>query len=83
MILRVDHEGRTVQLSTRAEELLKELQEPESKGAPNLPSLWRPEYGSFMVEGTPGRVIFYSSQHASVKIIPPLLERFLTNVLAF
>ena len=45
---------RKAQLLLNAEEVLKVLQEPESEGKENLPSLWRPEYAAYMVEGTPG-----------------------------
>jgi len=38
----------------KAEELLAKLQEPEKNGVTDLQSLWRPEYASYMVEGTPG-----------------------------
>ena len=41
----------------RAEELLERLQEPERKAAATgeaLKSLWRPEYSSYCIEGTPG-----------------------------
>ena len=45
---------KSIKVSTRAQELLAELQKPEVAGEKNLVSLWRPEYGSYMVEGTPG-----------------------------
>ncbi|CAK8697356.1 glutamate--cysteine ligase catalytic subunit-like [Clavelina lepadiformis] len=54
MILRFDHENRKVQLSLRGEDISKVLQEKENSGATNLTSLWRQEYASYMVEGTPG-----------------------------
>lgn len=48
-----DETSRKAQLLLRAEEMLKVLQVPENEGKPNLPSLWRPEYAAYMVEGTP------------------------------
>lgn len=54
MVMTVDETAKTIRLSTRAQELLKKLQQPEINHEPNLKSLWRPEYGSYMVEGTPG-----------------------------
>jgi glutamate--cysteine ligase catalytic subunit len=42
----------------KAEELLAKLQEAEKNGEKDLDSLWRPEYASYMVEGTPGKVIY-------------------------
>ena len=49
-----DETSRKAQLLLRAEEMLKVLQVPENEGKQNLPSLWRPEYAAYMVEGTPG-----------------------------
>ena len=46
--------SRKAQLLLKAEEMLKVLQVPENEGQQNLPSLWRPEYAAYMVEGTPG-----------------------------
>ena len=43
-----------VLLTFKAEELLAILQAPEKAGEKDLTSLWRPEYASYMVEGTPG-----------------------------
>uniref|UniRef100_F6XH38 Glutamate--cysteine ligase n=1 Tax=Ciona intestinalis TaxID=7719 RepID=F6XH38_CIOIN len=54
MILKFDHKNKKVQLSLRGEELCEILQEKERKKMKNLTSLWRPEYASYMVEGTPG-----------------------------
>ena len=50
----LDHEKKTCKLLLKAEELLAKLQIPEKNGEENLLSLWRPEYASYMVEGTPG-----------------------------
>ena len=48
---------RKAQLLLKAEEILKILQKDENEGKNNLPSLWRPEYAAYMVEGTPGLLI--------------------------
>ena len=56
MVLKVSDVEKTVRVSIRAKELLAELQKPENEGKTPLRSLWRPEYGSYMVEGTPGTV---------------------------
>ena len=45
---------KKAQLLLKAEEVLKVLQKAENEGMKNLPSLWRPEYAAYMVEGTPG-----------------------------
>lgn len=49
-----DDEKRKVRVSNRAIELLNLLQKPENDGELNLNSLWRPEFGAYMIEGTPG-----------------------------
>ncbi|XP_041043314.1 glutamate--cysteine ligase catalytic subunit isoform X2 [Carcharodon carcharias] len=55
MLLSFDHEHQKVQLLLHAEEILHELQNQGEKTNPNHPTLWRPEYGSYMIEGTPGQ----------------------------
>lgn len=60
MVLHWDHAGRRVRLALRGETLLEELgrEEKEALGAgrglEGVGALWRPEYGRFMIEGTPG-----------------------------
>lgn len=57
VILTFDEKDKRVRLSLRAPELLALLQAPENEalrtghGLDDLKSIWRPEYGSFMVEG--------------------------------
>jgi glutamate--cysteine ligase catalytic subunit len=63
IVVRVDSDRRHVSLSLRSHELLKVLQQPEREGL-ETDSLWRPEYGSFMVEGTPGKP--YSAEPQSL-----------------
>lgn len=55
-VVRFDDHERTVKLDLRANDILVELarQEEENPDNPDLPSLWRPEYGRFMIESTPG-----------------------------
>ncbi|CAG9108185.1 unnamed protein product [Plutella xylostella] len=55
VIVKFDDENKRVTVSLRAPELLEKLQEPENTDPTNCKSLWRPEYGAYMVEGTPGR----------------------------
>ena len=55
-------------MSLRAEELLPQLNEAEEQMKAEMEatgkseiqpeSLWRPEYASYMVEGTPGNICF-------------------------
>lgn len=55
MIVKFDDDKKIVQLSLRATELLQILQEKEMTDPDNVKSLWRPEYGAYMIEGTPGK----------------------------
>lgn len=63
IIVKLDHEQKKARVSLKADSLLKTLNQPEeemkrketnSETDIRLPSLWRPEYASYMVEGTPG-----------------------------
>ena len=54
VLVKMDKETKTCKLLLKAEDLLKQLQVPELRGDKELASLWRPEYASYMVEGTPG-----------------------------
>uniref|UniRef100_A0A5F9CED7 Glutamate--cysteine ligase n=1 Tax=Oryctolagus cuniculus TaxID=9986 RepID=A0A5F9CED7_RABIT len=55
MLVSFDHEHKKVQLVLSGEEVLETLQEKGERTNPNHPTLWRPEYGSYMIEGTPGQ----------------------------
>ncbi|XP_045150761.1 glutamate--cysteine ligase catalytic subunit isoform X3 [Echinops telfairi] len=55
MLVSFDHENKKVQLVLSGEEVLETLQEKGERSNPNHPTLWRPEYGSYMIEGTPGQ----------------------------
>ncbi|XP_028334703.1 glutamate--cysteine ligase catalytic subunit isoform X3 [Physeter macrocephalus] len=55
MLVSFDHENKKAQLVLSGEELLETLQEKGERTNPNHPTLWRPEYGSYMIEGTPGQ----------------------------
>lgn len=54
-VIHMDPDQQVARVSLRAQELLRQLQVPELAGKPDLPSLWRPEYAAYMVEGTPGK----------------------------
>jgi len=64
IIVKLDHKAKAARVSLRADELLKQLVQPEERmkeeeklnggSSVELRSLWRPEYASYMVEGTPG-----------------------------
>ncbi|XP_065586886.1 glutamate--cysteine ligase catalytic subunit isoform X3 [Cyrtonyx montezumae] len=55
MLVKFDHENKKVRLVLCGEEVLQTLQDKGEKINPNHPTLWRPEYGSYMIEGTPGQ----------------------------
>ncbi|KAL2791981.1 glutamate--cysteine ligase catalytic subunit isoform b [Daubentonia madagascariensis] len=55
MLVSFDHANKKVQLVLSGEEVLETLQEKGERTNPNHPTLWRPEYGSYMIEGTPGQ----------------------------
>ncbi|XP_059049423.1 glutamate--cysteine ligase [Achroia grisella] len=55
IIVKFDDENKRATVSLRADELLPKLQEKELADPQNVKSLWRPEYGAYMVEGTPGK----------------------------
>ncbi|XP_026829944.1 glutamate--cysteine ligase catalytic subunit isoform X2 [Ooceraea biroi] len=55
MLIKFDDEAKTAKLSLRGMEILKILNEKETEDPNNVKSLWRPEYGAYMLEGTPGK----------------------------
>lgn len=55
IIVKFDHQNKKARVSLRAEELLNILNEKELKDPEGVKSLWRPEYGAYMIEGTPGK----------------------------
>ncbi|ORY03394.1 GCS-domain-containing protein [Basidiobolus meristosporus CBS 931.73] len=58
MVVDYDHENKNARLSLRAFDLINELQKSEIEAATNpdivVETSWRPEYGRYMLEGTPG-----------------------------
>uniref|UniRef100_A0A8C3G720 Glutamate--cysteine ligase n=1 Tax=Cyclopterus lumpus TaxID=8103 RepID=A0A8C3G720_CYCLU len=55
MLLELDDKDEKVRLILNSKEVLETLQDQGEKINPNHPTLWRPEYGSYMIEGTPGQ----------------------------
>ncbi|XP_018796163.1 PREDICTED: glutamate--cysteine ligase [Bactrocera latifrons] len=55
IIVKFDDENRVARVSLKAPELLNHLNEKELADPKGVKSLWRPEYGAYMIEGTPGR----------------------------
>uniref|UniRef100_A0A3P9AF18 Glutamate--cysteine ligase n=1 Tax=Esox lucius TaxID=8010 RepID=A0A3P9AF18_ESOLU len=55
MLIEMDDKNEKVRLVLNGGEVLETLQDKGEKTNPNHPTLWRPEYGSYMIEGTPGQ----------------------------
>uniref|UniRef100_A0A7N6BEJ1 Glutamate--cysteine ligase n=1 Tax=Anabas testudineus TaxID=64144 RepID=A0A7N6BEJ1_ANATE len=55
MLVELDNKDEKVRLVLNGGDVLETLQDQGEKINPNHPTLWRPEYGSYMVEGTPGQ----------------------------
>ncbi|XP_067641863.1 glutamate--cysteine ligase [Eurosta solidaginis] len=55
IIVKFDDEHRVARVSLKAQELLNKLNEKELADPDGVKSLWRPEYGAYMIEGTPGK----------------------------
>uniref|UniRef100_A0A8C8F8N6 Glutamate--cysteine ligase n=1 Tax=Oncorhynchus tshawytscha TaxID=74940 RepID=A0A8C8F8N6_ONCTS len=55
MLIEMDEKNGKVRLVLNGGEVLETLQDKGEKTNPNHPTLWRPEYGSYMIEGTPGQ----------------------------
>ncbi|XP_061485475.1 glutamate--cysteine ligase catalytic subunit-like [Rhineura floridana] len=55
MLVAFDHNNKKAQLSLTGEEVIYTLQEKGERINPNHPTMWKPEYGSYMIEGTPGQ----------------------------
>ncbi|XP_015364646.1 PREDICTED: glutamate--cysteine ligase [Diuraphis noxia] len=55
IIVKFDHTNKTAKVSLCAQDILSKLNEKEANDPHNVKSLWRPEYGAYMIEGTPGK----------------------------
>ncbi|KAF7988424.1 hypothetical protein HCN44_000997 [Aphidius gifuensis] len=55
LIVKFNDKDKTAKLCLKGDELLKVLNEKEENDPTGVESLWRPEYASFMIEGTPGK----------------------------
>lgn len=54
MIIRLDDQNKRAQVSLRAKELLTIMDKREADEGSSRQVLWRPEFGAYMIEGTPG-----------------------------
>ncbi|CAL1301851.1 unnamed protein product [Larinioides sclopetarius] len=55
MIIKFNHQNRTAKVCLKAESLLSVLQEKREGEFSDVKALWRPEFGAYMIEGTPGK----------------------------
>lgn len=55
IIVKFDDEQKVARVALRAQDLLAQLNEKELADPNGVKSLWRPEYGAYMIEGTPGK----------------------------
>ncbi|KAI8035171.1 glutamate--cysteine ligase [Drosophila gunungcola] len=55
IIVKFDDEEKVARVALRAQDLLAQLNEKELADPNGVKSLWRPEYGAYMIEGTPGK----------------------------
>ncbi|XP_005188299.1 glutamate--cysteine ligase [Musca domestica] len=55
VIVKFDEQNRVARVSLKAQSLLAKLNEKEMADPQGVKSLWRPEYGAYMIEGTPGK----------------------------
>lgn len=55
IVVKFDDATKTARVSLRAQEILAALNEKELADPEGVKSLWRPEYGGYMIEGTPGK----------------------------
>lgn len=67
MIIRLDHENSRAQVSLKAEHLLSIMDKREAAEGASRQVLWRPEFGSYMIEGTPGHP--YGEDYSNQKLM--------------
>lgn len=55
MIVKFDHKNKKARISLRAKEILDIMDKREEEEGENRSVLWRPEWGAWMLEATPGK----------------------------
>lgn len=55
IIAEVDDKKKTTRVALRAYDVLQVLMQDERNNPDGVETLWRPEYGRYMIEGTPGK----------------------------
>mmetsp|Transcript_21607 Transcript_21607/g.29681 ORF Transcript_21607/g.29681 Transcript_21607/m.29681 type:complete len:754 (+) Transcript_21607:73-2334(+) len=72
MIVTMNSQERTVCICLTAAEHLPKLQKDEIEDPETCSSCWRPEYGSFMLESTPGQP--YGSSYSDILLVEPSMK---------
>jgi glutamate--cysteine ligase catalytic subunit len=55
MLVKFDHINKKVRVSLRAHQIFDVMDKREAEEGDNRAVLWRPEFGAYMIEGTPGK----------------------------
>lgn len=63
MLVKFDHENKTAKLLLKSQPLLEELQKEELAHPGKNETSWKPEYASYMLEGTPGQPLGGCMRH--------------------
>ncbi|XP_034939693.1 glutamate--cysteine ligase catalytic subunit [Chelonus insularis] len=66
MIIKFDDNNKTAKLSLRSDEILAKLNEKEEADPSGVKCLWRPEFGAYMIESTPGQPYGGLSAHFNI-----------------
>jgi len=67
VIVKFDHNYQKVRLSLKPKDILEVMYEREEREGANRQVLWRPEYGSFMIEATPGQPYGHNNEGNGMK----------------
>lgn len=66
IIVKFNKQKKVAQVALKAQEILNILNQKELEDPEGVKSLWRPEYGAYMIEGTPGQPYGGSLSHFNV-----------------
>ncbi|XP_019639734.1 PREDICTED: glutamate--cysteine ligase catalytic subunit-like [Branchiostoma belcheri] len=66
MLVVMDADNKTARLSLKGNEVLEILERREKESPSDYPATWRPEYGGFIVEGSPVRPYGHLMEHLNM-----------------
>lgn len=80
MLIKFDHENKKTRVVLKAEELLEITDKRQAAEGDDRKVLWHPEFGAYMIEGTPGAP--YGADHlgqgtgllANFKVVEPNMK---------